>query len=242
MSGWIKLHRKMIDWEWYDDTNTFRLFIHCLLRANHRDKKWRGIEIKRGQFYTSLDTLSDETGLSARQIRTSLDRLKMTGELSSTAMRRGRMITVVKYESYQEDDRQTTAEMSVKCQSNDRLATANKNVNNIKNINIPSTLSGGAQDEKPQFSETDMKFAEWMLKIIREKIGNFKQPNLKSWAKTIRLMREQDNRDYREMSDTWLWCRDDEFWSTNVLSADKFRKQYDTLFAKSQTQPNGAIQ
>jgi uncharacterized protein YdaU (DUF1376 family) len=107
---------------------------------------------------------------------------------------------------------------------------------------IPSSPSaeGGAQEVKsPQFSETDLKFAKWMLSIISDKLPNFKTPNLNGWAKTIRLMREIDKREYSEMSDTWLWCRDDEFWSTNVLSADKFRKQYDTLYAKSQSVPQG---
>ena len=59
--GWIKFHRKFINWEWYDDINTSRLFIHCLLRANHQDKKWRGITIKMGQFVTSLSKLSTES-------------------------------------------------------------------------------------------------------------------------------------------------------------------------------------
>ena len=33
MSGWIKLHRKITEWEWYSDANTFRVFMHLLLTA-----------------------------------------------------------------------------------------------------------------------------------------------------------------------------------------------------------------
>ena len=40
--GWIKLHRKFKEWEWYQDENTKSVFIHLLLDANHKDKKWRG--------------------------------------------------------------------------------------------------------------------------------------------------------------------------------------------------------
>ncbi len=121
MSGWIKLHRGLIDWEWYDDINTSRLFIHCLLKANHKDKKWRGLDINRGEFWTSLDTLSDETGLSKKCVRTSLERLKGTGELAdkghSTGRLRGRMITVVKYDSYQDEGTQTARETADKGQA-----------------------------------------------------------------------------------------------------------------------------
>ncbi len=106
MSGWIKLHRELIDWEWYTDHNTCRLFIHCLVRANFEAKKWRGISIARGQFWTSLPTLQAETGLSASQIRTSLTKLESTGEIAVKSQAQGRMVTVLEYESYQQDDRQ----------------------------------------------------------------------------------------------------------------------------------------
>ena len=33
MSGWIKIHRKITEWEWYDDVNTFRLFMHLILKS-----------------------------------------------------------------------------------------------------------------------------------------------------------------------------------------------------------------
>ena len=52
MEGWIKLHRKILDWEWYDDINTKVLFLHLLLTANHEEQKWRGKIIERGQLIT----------------------------------------------------------------------------------------------------------------------------------------------------------------------------------------------
>lgn len=128
MSGWIKLHRGLIDWEWYTDHNTCRLFIHCIIRANFDDKVWRGMPIKRGSFYTSLDTLASETGLTHRQIRTAFDKLSLTGEVTSSGMARGRMITVHEYESYQQDDRLNVSEKAGYRQALDRVATTNKNL------------------------------------------------------------------------------------------------------------------
>ena len=80
-SGWIKIHRNMLDWEWYLDSNIVRLFIHLLLKANWEDKKWCGILIKRGSFVTSHGSLSEETKLSIQQIRTCLSKLKLTDEI-----------------------------------------------------------------------------------------------------------------------------------------------------------------
>ena len=80
--GWVKIHRQIINWEWYDEPNTFRLFFHLLLKANHKPRKYRGAIIDVGQVMTGLDLLSKETGLSVQKIRTSLERLKSTNEIT----------------------------------------------------------------------------------------------------------------------------------------------------------------
>ena len=128
MSGWIKLHRNLIDWEWYTDHNTTRLFVHCVVRANFEPKNWRGISIERGQFWTSIPTLCAETGLSTSQIRTSLNKLKLTGELTVKSQAQGRMITIVEYNQYQADDRQADSPVAGESQTSDRPVTANKNL------------------------------------------------------------------------------------------------------------------
>ena len=86
---------------------------------------------------------------------------------------------------------------------------------------------------KPEFSDKDMELAQWMLSLITEAQPDFKKPNLQSWAKTIRLMRERDGRNHHDMARMWKWAREDDFWQANVLSADKFRKQYDRLVAQA---------
>ena len=120
MAGrFIKLYDKILSWEWYKDINTFRLFLHLLLRANYKDMRFEGRLISRGQLVTSLASLSSETGLTQRQVRVSLDRLKMTGEVSSLTCPRYRIITISKYDEYQSDGRlnvsQTAGEMSPSC-------------------------------------------------------------------------------------------------------------------------------
>jgi hypothetical protein len=100
-NGWIKIHRKILEWEWYDDANTFKLFVHLMLTANHAPKKWRGQVIERGQKLTSRAKLSTETKLSERQIRTCLSRLKATNEVTIKATNKQTVITLCQYETYQ---------------------------------------------------------------------------------------------------------------------------------------------
>lgn len=97
----LKLYNKMLTWEWYDDVNTCRLFIHCLLKANWKSGSWHGIKYEPGQFITSLATLSKETNLSTKQVRIALEHLKRTGEVADLRQSNYRIITVLKWDDYQ---------------------------------------------------------------------------------------------------------------------------------------------
>lgn len=101
MKGNIALSRKILDWEWYTDVNTKAVFLHLLLTANWKDKKWKGILIKRSQRWASRSTLAQETGLSERNIRTALEHLKATGEITIKTTNRGMLINIEKYSDYQ---------------------------------------------------------------------------------------------------------------------------------------------
>ena len=102
MNGFIKLHRQLIEWEWYEDVNCRLTFIHCLLVANFKPKRWRGHEIKRGQFISSLGKLSEAIGISKQQLRTVLEKFEKTGEMSSKGQGNNTLYTVLNYDDYQE--------------------------------------------------------------------------------------------------------------------------------------------
>ena len=102
MEGWIKIHRQLLDWEWYKDINVMRLWIHLLLKANYEDKYWKGQHIKRGQLITSIRTLSKETGLSNQQIRNTLNKLKSTHNIAHETTHNYTLITILKYIDFQD--------------------------------------------------------------------------------------------------------------------------------------------
>jgi len=101
MSGYVKLFRKLADWEWYSDSNTFRLFIHCLIKANYEEKKWRGQVIKPGSFVTSTMKLADELHLTRAQIRYSIHNLQNTQNLATKSTNKYTVITVLNWAEYQ---------------------------------------------------------------------------------------------------------------------------------------------
>ena len=101
MEGWIKLSKKLLSWEWFDKSEMVQLFIYCLLKANFEPKKWHGITVERGSFVTSRFTISKETNISERKIRTCIERLISTNELTVKTTKQFTVITVSKYDSYQ---------------------------------------------------------------------------------------------------------------------------------------------
>lgn len=88
------------DWEWYENTNVFRLFYHCLLHTNLEDKRYCGKEIKAGQFVSSITRISAETGLTESQVRTALKKLKDTGYISTKSTNKYTIYTVNEYQTY----------------------------------------------------------------------------------------------------------------------------------------------
>ena len=100
-NGYIKLHRSILSWEWYGDIKTRGVFLHLLVAAQWEDVRIEGQVIKRGQLCTSIRKLADVVGLSERGVRTSLQRLQSTGEITMQSNQHHSIITVVNYDLYQ---------------------------------------------------------------------------------------------------------------------------------------------
>lgn len=148
--GYIKLHRKILQWEWFREPETLSVFIFLLANANWLDGTWQGITIKRGQLVTSLAKIAAACGITVRQTRTALSRLKSTGEVTELATKRFRLITIEKYSLYQGEDTESDKEID---KQNDNQATNTwqtdrqryKNIKEIKNKNAqarPFTWDG----------------------------------------------------------------------------------------------------
>ncbi|PFP32577.1 hypothetical protein COJ93_26420 [Bacillus anthracis] len=113
-----------------------------------------------------------------------------------------------------------------------------------------STIRGQKEKEKEKekkpschkFSTSDLENAKLLFELMLLNNPSAKEPNLEKWANDFRLMREKDNRTDEQIKYLINWTQKDDFWSTNILSPAKLRKQFDTLIVKikkekSKTQP-----
>lgn len=106
MGNFIKIDRKILKWEWWSDINTYRLFTYMLIVAYWKNGKYKGKDIPRGSFPSSLSELSKETNLTENEVRTAIKHLKSTGEITSKPHNKFTIFTIKNYELYQSDNKQ----------------------------------------------------------------------------------------------------------------------------------------
>ncbi len=158
--GYIKLFRKLTEWEWYDDANTFRLFIHLLLNASFESNNWQGITLQPGQLITGRKRLAKELKLSERQIRTSLSRLKSTNEIATKTTNKFSIVTICNWEDYQsEKEGKRPAERPAKEPTNDQQTTTTKEGKEGKELLVREFEKFWTQYDKKQ--DRKKCFAKW---------------------------------------------------------------------------------
>ncbi len=195
MQGWIKLHRKMTEWEWFQKSEMVHLFIHLILMANHEPKPWQGIDVKRGQVVTGLKALKKATGISTQTLRTCLSKLEKSGNLTSKSTNKYRVITICNYNTYQiketDTNKQTNNQLTNNQQSTNNQLTPNKNDKNESNENndnkkdFVTNVSDFSQEDSVSFASDEVKFYDTVSRIFHV-ISRSDRTSLKNVSKYLR--------------------------------------------------------
>ncbi len=174
MSGWIKIKRTLKDWEWYEDSQMVHLWLHMLLSANHEERNWRGVIIGRGQFVSSRDKIAASTGISPQSVRTCIDRLKSTNELTIQSTSHYTLYTIVNYDLYQSEDETPTNNQPAKQPATNQPSTSHQPQTRTKTTirtkrkdKEPLTPSGDAslfgEEDLPEVKEEKKKESDYKL-------------------------------------------------------------------------------
>jgi hypothetical protein len=158
MSSWIKLHRSLKDWEWYDDHNATRLLLHLLISVNYKDKEWKGQTIKAGTYVTSWENLAKEIGLSVKQTRVAMDKLERSKEVARYTTNKWQAVSLIKWDKLQ-------CEEVEKGKQTDKQRATTKESKEIKNYTIPDFYEflAYALEKKPKINQEDLrlKYESW---------------------------------------------------------------------------------
>lgn len=153
--NWIKLYRKICDWQWYQDAKMVHLFVHLMLKASIM----KGSDLSDSwQLCTSLRILSKETGLSLQNIRTCIGKLQRTGEITFRTLptHLQSIITICNSGSYQTSKRQI-APMPPQCRPDVApmeectvLKIENDEISTQHNCNVSNRITDVYNDTKRQ--------------------------------------------------------------------------------------------
>lgn len=211
MGDYIKVYRSILDWEWFHDLNTFRVFVYMIIKANWKDGKFEGKIIKRGSLVSSFNNLSIETDLTVREVRTAISHLKTTSEVTSKSYSKYTVFTVVNYDLYQSSDKQNDIQVTSNRHSNDILTTTieevkkgskkeekNKEVKKVPNGTKESRFAPPTPDEVNKYcSERNNKIdAERFVDFYSSKGWMVGKNKMKDWKAAVRTWenKEKENR------------------------------------------------
>jgi len=211
MVGHVILHRDIMEWEWYQSSNVFRLYVHLLMKANFKDKKWQGQVVKRGELITSIGHLSSELRITYQSIRTALSKLESSGCIMLRPTNRFTLITLVNYDNLQtatsKSNKQNNTQLTSYQQSNNKQLTTTKERNKENKVNKEKIEVRCEKFKKQVFEYTqyDIKILNGFYdywselnsnksKMRCEKDDFFDvQKRLEKWSKNERMNHKQNN-------------------------------------------------
>lgn len=141
--GWVSLYRKTIDSSVFQNSTNWHVWSWCLLKANHKDRSFmfngKDILVRRGQFITGREkALTEMPDLSAQRYRTALNYLKSTSRITTKSTNKFTIITVCKYDNYQnnnlQSDQQNNQPVTNHQPTSNQPVTTNNNDNNDNNL------------------------------------------------------------------------------------------------------------
>ena len=217
LNGFVKLHRKMIEWGWYSDCVVKDVFIHILMVATFKPTKYLGYDLKPGQAVIGRKKLADELGFTEQQVRTALKKLESTGEISLFSTNKFTIATVENWEFYQSGDDDDNQQITNNQPTNNQQITNNqphlKNVKNVKkdiyisprNI-IPPTLEMVSRYCTERNNGVDpQKFIDW-YEARGWLVGRVK---MKDWQAAVRTW-EKNNKPKKGTGNPYLDMLGDE--------------------------------
>lgn len=141
MAGWIKLYRDLQDHWLSHDYEKLGWWVDLLFLASYKDSKKlignRIVELKRGQLDGSISFFMDRWHTTKDKVINYFKLLQLEGMVDKKTDRNVTIVTICKYESYQDSANNLSDNLSYYLPDN--LPDTNKEIKEVKEINITTT-------------------------------------------------------------------------------------------------------
>ena len=167
--GYIKLDRAIRKWRWYTKKNMLNVWIELLLSAAFEDYYCDGQLIKRGQAMIGREKMAKQLGMGVQELRTCLNRLVSTGEITIQSTNRGSIITIVKWDEYQGSPSNTNQQSNQRTnqQVTSNQPATNQQLTTIKEIKEDKEVKETFREERnaPASARSDYADGDEFYKI-----------------------------------------------------------------------------
>lgn len=199
-NGFIALHRSLLSWGWHADPATGWLFVNLLLMANWTDSEWQGMTIERGQLVTGRKALAAQTGLSEQTVRTSLNRLKSTNEITIASTNKFSVITIVNYGKFQDVPEMPTSTLTSNLTNNQpaanqQLTTNEQEKQGEQGIKPRKRFTPPSVDEVAAYCRErgNVVDAQRFVDFYASKGWKVGNAGMRDWRAAVRNWERQDN-------------------------------------------------
>lgn len=163
MEGWIKVHRKILDNPIVcKDSETLAIWIYLLLNATHQEYdvlfKGKRITLKEGELLTGILSIAKKLKIDKNKVQRTLKMFEIEKQIEQQTSNRNRLISIVCWNKYQDNDKQDDKQMINKRETTDKQVITNKNVKNDKNVKNNSKK----ENIKEKVEEQKIHFAEFV--------------------------------------------------------------------------------
>ena len=238
-NGWIKLHRKILYTPFFADSKKLKLWLICLLRASHTERKVyiddQKVILRKGQFVTGRKALAlmynEDVKLSERVNEQTLWRwlkvFEKDGMLNIESNTKFTVITVLNWSQYQTSEQADEQPEFNEQTINDERVNTYKNLKNYKNLENANKKSNS---QKSSTSDVDLENAHLLYELINEN-EYLPEPNFNRWADHFRILR---NNGYNTDDDTIKYLieysQENSYWQEIIRSSEDFKVHYPRLY------------
>lgn len=196
-TGFILVHRKLLHSSFYQRSHYVHLWLHLLLKANHKGTKiiWNNTEIilEPGQFITGRKKLSSETGINENTIQFILSFFEKNNMIQQRNNRQNRIVSIVSWREFQNLNNELTTKYQrvtndlTTAQQRNNTDNNDNNDNNENNENN-ETIKASERKKNLDFSFVSEKVKNEFLEFIFTKK---KQPKTQNEVEAIYQHLEQ---------------------------------------------------
>lgn len=139
MEGWVCLYRKILENPIIcKDSDYFAVWCYLLLSATHKKTsalfKGKKIILLPGQLITGRKSIAKKFKIDESKVQRILKVLENEQQIEQQTSSQNRLITIVNWYQYQENEHQNTQQVNNECTTNEqRVNTNNNETNNIYN-------------------------------------------------------------------------------------------------------------